>query len=324
MVTGGRPVGVAVMAYGTPAGPDDVEAYYTHIRRGRPPEPEQLADLVRRYDALGGTSTMARRTRAQVDAIAAALEARAPGRFRVALGQKHAAPFIEDAAAELVAEGAGTVVGLVLAPHFSRASVGEYQARLAEVVSGAGARPVGISSWSDLPAWLDLTATAVRDALATLPAATKVLFTAHSLPERVLVDDPYPAELAASAQAIASRAGLARWAGWGQAWQSAGRTPEPWRGPDVLQVIRDLAETGRAEGVLVCPQGFVTDHLEVGYDLDIEARAVAEEVGLAFSRTRTVDDDPTVMGALADLVVATADAATDGPLAGGAGPLLGG
>ncbi len=269
---------------------------------------------MRRYDALGGISPMAQRTRAQVDAIAAALEARAPGRYRVALGQKHAAPFIEDAGAELLDAGVGTVVGLVLAPHFSRFSVGEYQSRLAEVVEARGARHVAIESWSDLPEWLALTAGAVRDGLAGLPEETKVLFTAHSLPERVLADDPYPTQLAASARAVAARAGLAPWAGWGLAWQSAGRTPEPWRGPDVLEVIRDLAATGRAEGVLVCPQGFVTDHLEVGYDLDIEARAVAEGVGLAFARTRTVDDDPTVMGALAERVAAAAgvaEASTD-------------
>src|SRR5690606_38780062 len=123
-------VGVVVMAYGTPASPDDVEPYYTHIRRGRPPSPEQLADLRRRYDALGGPSSMAARTAAQVDAIAAALDDRSPGRFRVVLGQKHAPPFIEDAAATLAADGVTDVVGLVLAPHFSGASVGEYQARL--------------------------------------------------------------------------------------------------------------------------------------------------------------------------------------------------
>lgn len=300
-------VGVVVMAYGTPASPDDVPAYYTHIRRGRPPTPEQLADLQRRYDALGGTSSMAARTAAQVDAMAAALEERAPGRFRVVLGQKHAAPFVEDAAATLAAEGVTDVVGLVLAPHFSGFSVGEYQRRLAEAVTGAGGRTAAIDRWSDLDAWLAFTAAAVTAARADLPERTKVLFTAHSLPERVLVGDPYPAELAASARAVARRAGLATWAGWGLAWQSAGATPEPWRGPDVLQVIRDLAGTGRSEGVLVCAQGFVTDHLEVGYDLDIEARAVADEVGLAFGRTRTVDADPAVMGALADRVVAAAE-----------------
>lgn len=306
-MSSGGPAGVVVMAYGTPSGPDDVEAYYTHIRRGRPPSAEQLADLVARYEALGGTSPMAERTRAQVDAIASSLDERAPGRFRVVLGQKHAAPFIEDAAAALAADGVDRVVGLVLAPHFSRASVGEYQARLREAVTGAGGHHVAIERWSDEPAWLDFTATAVTGALAAMPSATKVLFTAHSLPERVLADDPYPAQLATSARTVAERAGLAPWAGWGLAWQSAGRTPEPWRGPDVLEVIRDLAATGRSEGVLVCPQGFVTDHLEVGYDLDIEARGVAEEVGLAFARTSTVDDDPTVMAALADRVVAAAD-----------------
>lgn len=301
-------VGLVVMAYGTPATPAEIEPYYTHIRRGRPPEAAQLADLTRRYQALGGTSSLARRTADQVAAIDAALEERAPGRFRVLLGQKHAAPFVEDAAATLAAGGIDQVVGLVLAPHFSGFSVGVYQGRLAEAVAGHGGAHAGIDSWSDEPAWLELTSQAVVDALGDLPESTKVLFTAHSLPERVLVDDPYPSELAASARAIARRAGLAPWAGWGLAWQSAGRTPEPWRGPDVLEVLRDLADTGRAEGVLVCPQGFVTDHLEVGYDLDIEAQAVADEVGLAFARTRTVDADPGVMGALADRVGATADA----------------
>lgn len=302
-------VGVVVMAYGTPARPEDIEDYYTHIRRGRPPQPEQLADLTRRYQALGGTSSLAHRTADQVAAIADALEERAPGRFAVTLGQKHAAPLVEDGAATLAEQGVTDVVGLVLAPHYSGFSVGVYQGRLAEAVAGHGGRHTGIESWSDEPAWLDFTATAVTDALAHLPPATKVLFTAHSLPERVLVDDPYPRLLADSARAVARRAGLAPWAGWGLAWQSAGRTPEPWRGPDILQVLRDLAATGRADGVVVCPQGFVTDHLEVGYDLDIEAQGVADEVGLAFARTRTVDADPAVMGALADRVVAAADAA---------------
>jgi len=301
-------LGVVVMAYGTPASPDDIEGYYTHIRRGRPPEPEQLADLARRYAALGGTSTLAERTAAQVTAIAATLEDRNPGRFLVELGQKHAAPFVEDAAATLLSEGIDRAVGLVLAPHYSAASVGTYQSRLREAMEAGGGTHVAIDHWADEAAWLAFSATAVTDALSDLPAATKVLFTAHSLPERALVGDPYPTQLAQSARAIADRAGLAPWAGWGLAWQSAGRTPEPWRGPDVLQVIRDLAETGRSNGVLVCPQGFTTDHLEVGFDLDIEARGVADELGLAFARTQTVDDDPAVMAALADRVVVAASA----------------
>jgi ferrochelatase len=180
--------------------------------------------------------------------------------------------------------------------------VGEYHARAAAVAGEYGVPYTPVESWHALPAWIDAQAARVRSALATLPAATKVLFTAHSLPERVLEGDPYPDELRASAAAIAERAALGRWDGWALAWQSAGRTPEPWRGPDVAEVIRDLGATGRAAGVLVCPQGFVSDHLEVLYDLDIDARRVAAEAGLAFGRTESINDDPAVMSALADLV----------------------
>ncbi len=303
----GGPVGVVVMAYGTPSTPDQIEPYYTHIRRGRPPSPEQLADLTRRYDALGGSSTLAARTADQVAAVADGLERLTPGRFVVRLGQKHAAPFIEDAVADLAAHGVSRTVGLVLAPHYSGASVGEYQARAAEAAGQAGLRHTPVLRWHDEPAYRAFLAAAVTDALAGLPEQTKVVFTAHSLPERVLAGDPYPDELWASAEAVAATVGLDRWAGWSVAWQSAGATPEPWRGPDILEVIRDLAATGRARGVLVCPQGFVADHLEVAYDLDIEAAKVADEVGLAFARTRTLNDDPVVMAALARRVVAAAD-----------------
>ena len=297
------PVGVVVMAYGTPRRPEDVEAYYTHIRRGRPPEPEQLADLQRRYDALGGVSPLAQRTEAQRAAVESALEARAPGAYRVVLGQKHAAPFIEDAAATLADEGVTRLVGLVLAPHYSGFSVGEYQRRLAEAAAERGVTTAGVDHWHLQPAYLDFLAGALADTLAGLPERTRVVFTAHSLPERVLVDDPYPDQLRESAAAVVERVG-ARAADWDVAWQSAGRTPEPWRGPDILDVIRDLAAAGEHDGIAVCAQGFVADHLEVLYDLDIEAMAVADEVGLAFGRTASLNAEPAVMAALADLVVA--------------------
>jgi ferrochelatase len=295
--------GLLVMAYGTPRSPADVEAYYTHIRRGRPPAPEQLADLVRRYDAIGGVSPLAERTEAQRAALARSLEERQPGRWAVALGQKHAAPFIEDGVASLVEAGATHLVGLVLAPHYSRGSVAEYHAR------GAAAAPgsyTGIDSWHLEPAYLDFLAAAVSEARAALPARHKVLFTAHSLPERVLAGDPYPEQLRESAEAVAERVGLLPWPDWALAWQSAGRTPEPWRGPDILEVIRDLAGTGRSEGVLVCPQGFTSDHLEVLYDLDVEAARLAGDHGLAFARTRSLNDEPAVMAALAGRVLAAA------------------
>ncbi len=299
--------GLVVMAYGTPGSPDEVEAYYTDIRRGRPPSAAQLADLMGRYQAIGGVSPLAERTRAQVAAITAALDAAEPGAWRVELGNKHAAPFVEAAVAALAERGTedgrpDRVVGLVLAPHYARASVGEYHRRAAATAGEHGLPYTPIDSWHALEPWIDAQTTRVLAALEGLPAATKVLFTAHSLPERALEGDPYPDELRTSASAIAARAGLDRWYGWTLAWQSAGRTPEPWRGPDVAQVIRDLGATGRAEGVLVCPQGFVSDHLEVLYDLDIDARRVAEEAGLAFARTASINDEPAVMAALAELV----------------------
>ncbi len=301
--------GVVVMAYGTPASPDDVERYYTDIRRGRPPTDEQLADLRRRYDAIGGVSPLAERTEAQRAAIAAALDERRPGDFDVVLGQKHAAPFIEDAVATLAERGATRAVGLVLAPHYAAASVGQYQTRAAEAGLGAGVELVAIDQWHLEPAYLDFLTAALLAARATVPEHHKVLFTAHSLPERALVDDPYPDQLHESAAAVAERVGLRPWPDWAVAWQSAGRTPEPWRGPDILEVIRELGATGRSEGVVVCAQGFTSDHLEILFDLDIDAANVASECGLAFARTRSLNDDPIVMGALADRVIAVADLA---------------
>ncbi|NLA34901.1 MAG: ferrochelatase [Actinobacteria bacterium] len=292
-------VGVVVMAYGTPASPEDIEPYYTHIRRGRAPEPAQLAELTARYEALGGTSPLAARTEAQRAAIERALDAAEPGRFTVVLGQKHAAPFIEDAVESLADASVSRIIGLVLAPHFSKASVGEYHARAAESAAERGIDYVGIDDWYALDAHVAFHATALRAVLADMPERTKVVFTAHSLPERVLADDPYPDQLFEGANLIAQAAGLARWAGWGIAWQSAGRTPEPWRGPDILHVIDDLAETGKADGIVIVPHGFTADHLEVLYDVDIEAATRAADRGLVLRRPPVVNADPAVMAALA-------------------------
>lgn len=295
-------VGVVVMAYGTPASPEDIPAYYTHIRRGRPPTDEQLAELTGRYEAIGGISPLAERTRAQLGAVAAALDRTDPGRFSVRLGQKHAAPFIEDAVADLAADGAEQIVGLVLAPHYSAFSVGQYHERAAATAAEHGVRFSGIDSWHLEEPFVAHQSASLRERLDQMPATTKVVFTAHSLPERVLAGDPYPDQLRESAGAIATRTGLPQWYGWSLGWQSAGRTPEPWRGPDILEVIRELAASGRSEGIVVVPQGFTSDHLEVLYDLDIEAAGVAAQVGLAFSRTAVVNDDPALMARLAERV----------------------
>lgn len=303
-------VGVLVMDYGSPASASGIDAYYTHIRRGRAPSPEQLADLTMRYEAIGGISPLIERSRAQRHAIATALEAAEPGRFVVAAGHKHAPPFVEDGVQELVHAGVATIVGLVLAPHYSRASVGEYHARADEAATVGYAR---IDSWHLEPAFVDFLAAAVAEARDHLPDKHKVLFTAHSLPERALEGDPYPDQLRESAAAVAERLGLSPWPDWALAWQSAARTPEPWRGPDIVDVIRELGATGRTDGVLVCAQGFVSDHLEVLYDLDVVAARAAADAGLAFARTRSLNDDPAVMAALARRVIDTANTAAGGP-----------
>lgn len=306
-------IGVVLMAYGTPASRADVLPYYTDIRRGRPPTQEQLDDLLRRYEAIAPEgsdvlSPLAERTEAQRVGVQAALDELAPGRCTVVLGLKHAHPKIEDAVAELIGAGVERIVGLVLAPHFSRGSIGEYLGRLRAAASPSGTPVAAIESWATEPAYLEFLAAQVRSGLASLPADTKVLFTAHSLPQRIVdAGDTYADELRATAVAVAAATGLPPWSGWGIAWQSAGRTPEPWLGPDVLAVLDDLAgaenDAGRSRGVLVCACGFVADHLEVLYDLDIEAAARASERGLAFARTACVNDDPAVMAALARRVL---------------------
>lgn len=300
------------MAYGTPAGPDDIEAYYTHVRRGRPPTPELLDDLERRYRAIGGASPLAARTQAQADVIADALEQRAPGAYRVEVGYKHAPPFLEDAVERLLSGGARHIVGLVLAPHYSAGSVGEYLGRLRTRTAelDADVEVTAVDDWHLEPAYLAFLAAEVHRGLATLPAATTVLFSAHSLPERVVAGgDPYAEQVRETAAAVATEVGLSPGAAWTVAWQSAGRTAERWIGPDILEVFAHLAGTGEAEGVLVCPCGFVSEHLEVLYDLDLEAAARAGELGLAFARTAVPDDDPAVLGALADRVAAVAGGA---------------
>jgi protoporphyrin/coproporphyrin ferrochelatase len=293
---------VMLMAYGTPGSPADILPYYTDIRRGRPPTAEQLADLTARYEAIGGISPLAQRTEAQRAALQAALDRVAPHRYHVALGLKHAAPFIENTVDELAALGFGHIVGLVLAPHYSSFSIGQYLDRVKASAAPHGIAVSGIDSWATEPAFVEFVAADLRVKLAAMPAATRVLFTAHSLPERIIAaGDPYPDQLRSTAVAVASAAGIDD---WGVAWQSAGRTPEPWLGPDILQVIDQLAADGSTRGVLVSAVGFVADHLEVLYDLDIEAARRATQHGLAFARTACVNDDATVMAALAQRVIA--------------------
>ena len=294
------PIGVVLMAYGTPRSKDEILPYYTDIRRGRPPTEEQLGDLIRRYEAIGGLSPLAKITDAQRDSLQAALDAINPGAFTVRLGLKHAAPMIEDATQQLIDEGVESIVGLVLAPHYSSYSIGQYLGRVKAIAEPAGVKVSGVDTWATEPAFVEFLTTDLRSKLKNANGKTKVFFTAHSLPQRIIDGgDPYVSELRSTAEVIASNLGLHEGADWDIAWQSAGRTPEPWLGPDILQVIDDVAAQGAYQSVIVSACGFVADHLEVLYDLDIEALNHASSKGLGFSRTACVNTDPNVMNALA-------------------------
>ena len=294
------------MAHGTPSSPDGIEAFYTRIRRGHPPTPELLADLTRRYLAIGGVSPLTERTLAQVEEISAALNALSPDTFDVRYGAKFEAPLLEETAARFREDGLQKVIGLVLAPHSSSMSTEQYMTR-ARAALGDDIEFVAIGAWYDAPGFLDLIARRVNDALATIPASrhatTEVLFSAHSLPEKVVeLGDTYPEQLRESAALAAEIAGVQS---FDVAWQSAGRTADPWLGPDILVAIREKSARGITD-IVSCPIGFVSDHLEVLFDIDIEAQSIAREVGVNLVRTVSLNDDPAFCAVLANLIAAAA------------------
>ncbi|MEY2398936.1 MAG: protoporphyrin/coproporphyrin ferrochelatase [Actinomycetota bacterium] len=297
-------IGVLVLAHGTPATADEIEPFYTRIRRGNPPSPEDLAELTRRYEAIGGLSPFAARTQAQVDGLRAALDAE---QFEVRLGQKFAAPFIPDAVDELIASGVERIVGIVLAPHYAPPSVGDYAKRARDAVADRVSIDV-IASWHVEPALIALLTERVRDVWRD---DAVLVVSAHSLPLAALGDDTtYGDALEQTARLVARELGITNYR---MAWQSAGMSGGAWLDPSLLDVIREEAAEG-APAVVVCAAGFVSEHLEIAYDLDIEARAVADEVGVAFARTRSLDDDPRFCALLADLVTRVAIGEASPPL----------
>ena len=288
--------GVLVLSYGTPRTRDEIEGYYTRIRRGRPPSREQLADLVRRYDAIGGLSPLNERTADQVAGIARKLELDSPGRFVVAGATKYAEPSIEEGVERLLDAGVSDIVGIALAPLSATMSTGQYHDRARAAIEGRVAYRE-VWSWWQEPLFVPLLAARVRRAIAETPTATTVvLFTAHALPARVVAEgDDYADQLGAAAAEIAKVAGLDHCL---VCWQSAGRTQEQWLGPDILEVIRSLDPAATTD-VVVCPVGFVSDHLEVLYDVDVEAVAVGAERGIQVHRTESLNADPAFLSILA-------------------------
>jgi protoporphyrin/coproporphyrin ferrochelatase len=315
------PIGVLVMAYGTASGPEDIERYYTDIRGGRPPSPEHLGELRKRYSAIGNVFPLLETTRAQATGLverlnAIAGDAQGSG-FRAYLGMKHSPPFIAEGVAAMRVDDIERAVGIVMAPHWSGMSVETYveRVRLAAEAGGGGPAFTYVRSYSSHPAFIEFLAARVSDALATLTPAERarvaVVFSAHSLPVRELDDGSlrcklcdcevscrYRDGLQQTADLVAGRLDLAHHV---IAWQSAGRTADPWWGPTVVDVIERLAGAGHT-AVVVCSAGFVADHLEILYDLDIEAKRAAETAGLAFVRTQMPNADPAYLDALAQIV----------------------
>ena len=260
--------------------------YLEDVRGGRPVSDEAVEELAERYRRIGGRSPLDGVTEAQ--RLALEQELGTP----VFVGMKHWRPRISEAVEAALAAGATRIVGLVLAPHYSRLSIGGYRERLEEALADR-AELVLVESWHDEPAFVDVLADRVRGTDAW------VVFTAHSLPERILADgDPYREQLLETSRLVAERAGLGRWS---FAFQSASSTGEPWLGPDVLEELERLRAESVAE-VLVAPVGFVSDHLEILWDLDIEARERAQELGLELARIESLNDDPAFVRALADVV----------------------
>ncbi len=300
------------MAYGGPERLEDVEAYYTDIRHGAPPPPELLGELVARYRAIGGGSPLPRIVERQRAALADEL-ARRGREMPVRVGMRHTEPRIARAVEALAGDGLERIVGLALAPQRSPSIVGYAQAATAALERlGAGApRLTMVESWHEEPRLVEALAAATRDALASAAGAARpwVLFTAHSLPERLGQEaEAYRSEVERTAALVAARAGVGRWS---VALQSAGRTGESWLGPELRSEIRRLAGEG-TDVVVVCPVGFVSDHLEVLYDIDIDARAVAHGAGARLVRARSMNDDPVFVAALADVVERALDPIPNG------------
>ncbi len=312
------PIGVLVMAYGTASGPDDIERYYTDIRGGRTPTPEHLAELKERYAAIGNLFPLLDTTRAQAWGLVDRLNADADGRtYRAYLGMKHSEPFIPDGVRQMREDGIQEAIGIVMAPHWSGMSIETYIERVAgDVAVNGGPKFTFVREYGSHPAFISYLAGRVFEALDQLDPAvlpdTTVIFSAHSLPVRTLEDGTqrclrcdcdtacrYDAGVRSTADLIAAE--LGGLPSYTTAWQSAGRTADPWWGPRVEDVIAEEAKKGQS-AVVVCCAGFVADHLEVLFDLDIEAAQLATDAGIAFSRTRMPNADPAYLDVLATVV----------------------
>jgi protoporphyrin/coproporphyrin ferrochelatase len=302
-----KKMGLLVMAYGTPYQEEDIERYYTHIRHGRTPSPEMLEDLRQRYEAIGGISPLAKITIEQGEKLEQHLNSiQDEIEFKMYLGLKHIEPFIEDAVKQMHEEGIEEAVSIVLAPHFSTFSVKSYNGRAKEEASKIGGPEiVSVESWYDEPKFIKYWSDRVGKTFSDMPAGERekavLIVSAHSLPEKILqMGDPYPEQLKKTADMIAQAANVKNYE---VGWQSAGNTPEPWLGPDVQDLTRDLYEARGYKAFVYVPAGFVSDHLEVLYDNDYECKKVTDEIGASYYRPPMPNAEPEFIDAMADVIL---------------------
>jgi ferrochelatase len=302
-----KTMGLLVMAYGTPYNEEDLERYYTHIRRGRKPSDEMLQDLRDRYDAIGGISPLARITEDQANALGAHLNSIQDDiEFKVYLGLKHIEPFVEDAVQAMHNDGIKEAVSIVLAPHFSTFSVKSYNGRAQEEAEKIGGPAIySVESWYDEPKFIDYWVKRVNETFQSMDEAERekavLIVSAHSLPEKILqMGDPYRDQLQETADLIAKGASVDNYV---IAWQSEGNTPDPWLGPDVQDITRDLHEEKGYTSFVYTPVGFVSDHLEVLYDNDIECKVVTDEIGAKYYRPEMPNTQPQFVDAMATVVL---------------------
>lgn len=302
-----KKMGLLVMAYGTPYKEEDIERYYTHIRHGRTPSPEMLEDLRQRYEAIGGISPLAKITIDQGEKLEQHLNSiQDEIEFKMYLGLKHIEPFIEDAVKQMHDDGIEEAVSIVLAPHFSTFSVKSYNGRAKEEAAKLGGPEiVSVESWYDEPKFIKYWSDRVAKTFSDMPADERenavLIVSAHSLPEKILqMGDPYPDQLRETADLIAGNANVKKYE---VAWQSAGNTPEPWLGPDVQDLTRDLFEAHGYKAFVYVPAGFVSDHLEVLYDNDYECKKVTDEIGASYHRPPMPNAEPEFIDAMADVIL---------------------
>ena len=296
---------VLLLAYGGPTRSEEVRPFLDNVLRGKPVPRERYEEVVRHYEEVGGASPLNRLTLRQAEALEARLRADGPA-TPVYVGMRHWEPLIEATLRRMADDGRRRAVGVILAAHPSEASRDSYL----EAVSGAQ-RAIGakapsvehVESWFDHPLFIEANAARVAAAYGTIPEARRrgaaLVFTAHSIPIPMAQRSSYPAHLARTATLVAGRLGVASWT---MAWQSRSGGPrDPWLEPDISDALRDLRGRGIAD-VVVAPIGFVSDHVEVLYDLDIAARRTAEAIGLGFHRAGTAGDHPDFIRMLAAVV----------------------